>query len=457
MGVWSKIGRRRHDTRVIQGSRRGSVESGSMLPPSLALNDAPFAQYSTPRARFQILCSSRSHPADNHIYGLCGSETFKMRLHASLMQLPRELRDHVWEFCLTSPSRLPELIDPNDYIRGTSMNDDTVSYPTPNISIVGVKLLQVNRAVNAEVRATIRRLYAQNFINSKLNILIRNEKFFRLDWLLLPVNSLHFDTLEVDFRFTGQPSWHGTNDLLPHVPDQSFFQVFHPEANPKILYCLATILRRFLKWGPGFQGPVEPADLPRKRSVRRLSLNVISPSVPPDRFRKRCDLTIPRRLRNTREAWKAYYTGMVHPKAVMLEFEMLIWRALIAPRKMSCTSYVYDCVETIDLRLDGQVLKTWSIRNLTGQLFQAAFLQNRLRVLDHNCALPVEDRFGSFVDPERLKMLEKSEKKGKDVEYRRRESRWWVAEFGSWERERLERDEATSLQLVLGRPASAQN
>ncbi|KAK7539450.1 uncharacterized protein J3D65DRAFT_618677 [Phyllosticta citribraziliensis] len=369
-----------------------------------------------------------------------------MRLPPNLMDLPRELRDCIWEACLTTPSSPPESPDPDAYIRGNTLSDETVSYPGSKFTIASVSLLRVNRAVNAEVQATILRLYAHHRVNSKLNILIRNEKFFRLDWLLLPVDSLHYDYLEVDFRFTGLPSWHGTNDLLPDVPDQSFFQVFHPEPNPKILYCLAAILRRFVKWGPAFQGPLIPTEPPRRRSVRHLSLNVVSPSVPPERFRQRCDLTVSRRLRNTREAWKSYYTGMVHPKAVVLEFEMLIWRTLIAPRKMSCTSNVYDCIETIDVRLDGHILKTWNLRSLTGQLFQAAFLQSRLRVLDHNCGLPVEERFGSIAGPR------SSDQKEEDAEWRKREGRGPVDG-----QERIDCNVARAVERVLGRSANAQD
>ncbi|KAK7548726.1 hypothetical protein IWX49DRAFT_44630 [Phyllosticta citricarpa] len=360
-----------------------------------------------------------------------------MRVPPSLMDLPRELRDCIWEACLTIPSSRPASPDPNDYVAGNTPNDETVYYPTPNVNITSVSLLCVNRAANAEVHATILRLYAHRRVNSKLNILTRNEKFLRLDWLLLPVNSVHYDNLEVDFRFTGQPSWHGPNGLLPSVPDQSFFQVFYPEPNPKILYCLAAILSRFQKWGPGFEGPPRTTRPPRKRSIGCLSLNIVTPSLPPERFRKRCDLVMPRRLRNTREAWKSYYTGIVHPKAVVLEFEMLLWRTLIAPRKMSCTSNFYESIETIDIRLDGQLLKTWNVRSLTGQLFQAAFLQSRLRVLDHNCSLPVEERFGSFVE--------------KDAKWQRREGRGNTTEVNNSEsHEGFRQFEATGLELVMG-------
>lgn len=150
-----------------------------------------------------------------------------------LLQLPRELRDLVWEQSLLAAHPPPAITSPVDiaaaYRQYDSWGEEAIHYPRTT-RINSTALLCCNRQIHAEVRAAIERLRAQRRLACSLRMLLRNEKHLFLDWLCVPALSAHYDTVHISFKIVGkpQPKHSPTTSTSLCMP----VKTLHPSSSP---------------------------------------------------------------------------------------------------------------------------------------------------------------------------------------------------------------------------------
>ncbi|KAK0658372.1 hypothetical protein DIS24_g4808 [Lasiodiplodia hormozganensis] len=350
----------------------------------------------------------------------------------SLLGISRELRDLIWEFCLTTP-RTPPPLPSGDrttnsewdqrYFFCTNDDESMIGYPNRTPHIACIPLLQTSRQINAEVHETIARLYSQRRMDCKLQLTIYREKYFLLDWLCLPVNSLHYDNWIINFRLVEPPVWHVDDET--GEPDQSMLETFHPDRYPRVLWCYFYILQRFLERGPGFRSNPEfhiTQAPPKTRSLRRLVLDIStkvhptssSPAVAlaEDQYRGTDHCGLRNRKPTSFAEWQKFYAGgMINPHYYAQQAQFLTEEWIFSNKLQSQARMAFESHEHIQMRADGKLLPgaEWNLRTLTGSAYNCP---NGVRcaVLDRNTRMPIQKLYGSLVDPEPARKQEYEDK-----------------------------------------------
>ncbi|OJD31970.1 uncharacterized protein BKCO1_4200012 [Diplodia corticola] len=347
----------------------------------------------------------------------------------SLLGVSREVRDLIWESCLTTPRSPPPLPagDRTDnpeweqrYFFCANEDECMIGYPPRTPHIECIPLLQTSRQINAEIHETIARLYTQRRMDCNLQLTIYREKYFLLDWLCLPVNSLHYDDWKVNFRLVEPPVWRV--DKESGEPEQSMLETFHPDRYPRVLWCYFYILQRFLERGPGFRSHPEfhiTQAPPKTRSLRRLIVDIstkvhLTSSSPPTALPQkqyrgvgRHSGRLNRRPRGFDE-WHAFYTGgIIDPAYYAEQARFLTEEWIFSSKLQSQARMAFESYERIQMRMDGRAVPgaEWDLRTLTGSAYECP---NGVRcaVLDHNTGMTVQKLYGCLVDPEVVRKRE---------------------------------------------------
>ncbi|KAL1615400.1 hypothetical protein SLS54_009054 [Diplodia seriata] len=335
----------------------------------------------------------------------------------SLLGVSRELRDLIWEFCLTTPRPPPSLPsgDRTDnpewdqrYFFCANEDERMIGYPHRTPHLECIPLLQTNRQINAEVHETIARLYSQRRMDCTLQLTIYREKYFLLDWLCLPVNSLHYDDWKIHFRLVEPPVWRV--DDKSGEPEQSMLETFYPDRYPRVLWCYFYIIQRFLERGPGFRSHPEfhiTQAPPKTRSLRRLIIDIstkvcpTSSSSPTALPEKEYRGVGPRNHKPTSfDEWHDFYTGgMIDPTYYAEQARFLTEEWIFSSKLQSQARMAFESYERIQMRIDGKPVPgaEWDLRTLAGSAYRCP---NGVRcaVLDRNTAMPARKLYGCLVD-----------------------------------------------------------
>ncbi|GME42357.1 uncharacterized protein LTHEOB_10298 [Neofusicoccum parvum] len=129
-----------------------------------------------------------------------------------ILDLPRELRDLIWEHSLLAVHAPPAIASPasiaSAYRQYDSWGEEANHYPR-RTRVNSTALLCCSRQVHVEVNDAIARLRAQRRLACQLRILLRNEKHLFLDWTSVPAVSPHYDDVFVEFKMVGAPERKG--------------------------------------------------------------------------------------------------------------------------------------------------------------------------------------------------------------------------------------------------------
>lgn len=340
----------------------------------------------------------------------------------SLLDLSRELRDLIWEFCLTLPDYPPPPPSgsPHDnpewherYFFCTNEDERIIGWPKRTLRISSIPLLQTNRQVNAEIHETIARLYSQRRMDCDLQITVYREKYLLLDWLCLPVNALHYDNWTMHPCQREPPIWHVCEES--GEPDQSILETFHPDRYPRVLWYYFYIHQRFLERGPGFRSHPEfhiTQAPPRTRSVRRVTFNCeIPPSSPTDQVRDIERRSRPVRKPKTWEEWQRFYAGgLIDPRLFTKQLCFLVDEWLFSNKLQAQARPAFECHLGIEMRVNGKLIPgaEWDLRTLTGTAYKSPPGQ-RSAVFERNINMPIDKIYGSLVDPELVREREERE------------------------------------------------
>ena len=127
----------------------------------------------------------------------------------SLLDLPREIRDIIYELVLASKIAAP--FDPGAdppasctyYTPKPYENYHPTSFSLKPLRPASYGLLLVNHKVNQETREAIRRLASQTQLHYRLDCFVFNRPlFFHPTWIEMPAFIPHIDNIDVDFRLT---------------------------------------------------------------------------------------------------------------------------------------------------------------------------------------------------------------------------------------------------------------
>ncbi|EKG14191.1 hypothetical protein MPH_08644 [Macrophomina phaseolina MS6] len=136
-----------------------------------------------------------------------------------LLQLPRELRDLIWEYSLLAAHPTPAITSPASiaaaYRKYDSWGEELIHYPR-STPINSTALLCCSHQLHNEVRAAIERLRAQRRLVCSLRLLLRNEQYLFLDWTCVPTRSTHYDGVHISVKVLGKPE-----QPLKHSPSSS--------------------------------------------------------------------------------------------------------------------------------------------------------------------------------------------------------------------------------------------
>lgn len=352
----------------------------------------------------------------------------------SLLDLSRELRDLIWESCLTTPERPPPPPSGSPcnnpewddrYFFCINEEEQFIGWPKRTLQISSIPLLLTNRQINTEIHETIARLYSQRRMDCNLQVTIYREKYLLLDWLCLPVNALHYDNWNIDFRQIDPPLW-GIDDRT-REPDQSILEVFHPDRYPRVIWSYFYIHQRFLERGPGFRSYPEfhiTQAPPRTRSLRRLVLNCEIPEISPnDEFRDVEHRNRPIRKPTTLREWQKFYAGgLLDPRQFTRQLRFLVQEWLFSNKLQAQARPAFESHPKIEMRANGRLIPgaEWDLRTLTGTAYKSPPGQ-RCAVFERNIKMPIDKIYGSLVDPEMVKEREeKDREKRKEWESRKR-------------------------------------
>jgi hypothetical protein len=190
----------------------------------------------------------------------------------SLLNLPRELRDHIIELVL-----ITELSPPAGPSSAASQNRTAIQDvkqaawdygPThvmyeaqPDYVTTSLPLLLVNRQLSAETKAALQRLP----LTYGLDVMFVNEQELLPTWLCVPALSDRVDHVVATFRAFNTADAKGRSGFMGG-----------DGGPPEILWCFYSLLERFLKCGPvGDQGKPDSPD--RNITIQVLTLDFVTP------------------------------------------------------------------------------------------------------------------------------------------------------------------------------------
>lgn len=166
---------------------------------------------------------------------------------ASLLNLPRELRDliytHVLDDELPPPQTEAELQDHRPSLDEqrlpVNLGDVPISYAFP-VRITATPLLLASRQIHSEVQDIIGHATHTKRLRYKLDCLVLQEEAIHLTWLRVPTLAPHVAVLEVGLRLVGNsdglfPAWWEGGGLAWRLTTNLF-----------------SVLTRFLECGPGW-------------------------------------------------------------------------------------------------------------------------------------------------------------------------------------------------------------
>ncbi|EON61394.1 hypothetical protein W97_00608 [Coniosporium apollinis CBS 100218] len=264
------------------------------------------------------------------------------------LNIPRELRDQIYELVLDSPNAAPS--SPKCY-QGNSA--ELLKHETPYIELsycnyaprdlplsASRSLLRLNHQVRDETLAMLSHLTTTRGSRYVLDIMIEDEVRLYPTWLLIPCSPAvnpHIDTVSVTFRIFGD------------MREQRSGWEISDSGPGETVWGLHALIQRFLSYGPEWRGRCRLAQYPII-TLGTLDLNVLSPPAPVEgAFRA----TLRRRSEDT---------GTLHPKAVVsamrFGMDILLSRAEEAEAH---GRLLYERVQRVRLSLDGKVRKVWDL------------------------------------------------------------------------------------------------
>ena len=199
----------------------------------------------------------------------------------SLLELSRELRDKVYEILLVSSRPTPNSPEEAGPRRSANFQSDDEwpvwaaqhevnswdernnHYPLENPGHATASLQRTCRQIHEEVTEAMNRLRKHGRLQSKLDIMVVDDRHLYPTWLAINPVGRQIPILRVNIRSSGDVSgdesgWKGSPSAL--------------------VWMLYTLLERFIRYGPDF--------LPSAKRIKRLqichlAINVVQPSPRP--------------------------------------------------------------------------------------------------------------------------------------------------------------------------------
>lgn len=195
----------------------------------------------------------------------------------SLLDLPREIRDHILTYVLLTPVTPPDLDQAFDsLIRGRvgfknaklALHHKEVLYTPEPAARLAPSLLLVNRQLHHETLSNLRLLDTDPTCD--MDLIIAEEVALLPTWTRLPFQrSTAMDALNVTFRIAGA---YDKKKVYPHGFDRAFSAT---EIGPTLVLHLYAILQQFTCAGPGRE--TEQTDTNLHVTAKRLRIDVQTP------------------------------------------------------------------------------------------------------------------------------------------------------------------------------------
>lgn len=272
----------------------------------------------------------------------------------ALLDLPRELRDKILSFVLETPAAPPS--DTIDNANRKELHDVKyngwngglgVKYVLPENRTEAFPTLLVNRQLRSETLAALDILPTKHSYD--LDIMIVDESELWPTWLCVPALSTRVDKVHATFRTFGTGK-----------KKHSDFQI-GCGSPPNIVWCLYSLLERFLRVGPKGTQAKEHDEFV---SIKLLELDVRTPNVPPEMIAPK-DVVRIDLLEDLRKKTGIDY--VMHSdyiaNFIRSEINSLLYMGY---HTAQFGGILFERVGTVRLVLDGEVLDEWDLAKLLG-------------------------------------------------------------------------------------------
>lgn len=259
--------------------------------------------------------------------------------HFSFLQLPREIRDHIYFHAFTTSVNPPDT-PPQESLPGRHSRDqeglvkNSIYYPIFSQPENCTGLLLANRQIHLECKEALLTLVERQEMVYKLDCLMTRLWVIYPSWLSVPAKLAKVSKLEVTYRV---PSEAVTNDLLW---DGNWL-------NSCISSSFQVLLREILLWGPNFMrlydGEIE-TETSEAIKVGEVVLNVVTQFI-------------------MHEDGVYEYPGSVHGKAEAFHSTVTnpVRKRLSRWIRMGVPQCVFEKVNLIRYCVNGEEEKEWDI------------------------------------------------------------------------------------------------
>ncbi|OJJ43902.1 hypothetical protein ASPZODRAFT_19202 [Penicilliopsis zonata CBS 506.65] len=300
---------------------------------------------------------------------------------ASLLGLPREIRDEILTLAISHQRPMPG----SPYLNGESRNRrklEDINYKSWCFGPSNVKydkreiknnlfgtlhsLLLVNHQIAAETRAVLTRSRKEY----TLDLRVVNEKEVWPTWTMIPAPYRHLDKVTATVRLfdSGNSQQTRAIDRYFHTGDRT---------PPKITWCFYTVLERFLRCGPLAPSLpfisrflARPIGFDQGFTIKTLVLDFLSPPPPPPKNPKETvkDGASDLATSNEQESvdsmvlykadWLANFVQMYMNALLMMSYHTAAYGGIL-----------YERIGNIELRVDGELLKAVPLDKTLAELW----------------------------------------------------------------------------------------
>lgn len=295
---------------------------------------------------------------------------------ASLMSLPRELRDQIGIHVILAESERPDLNQSFD-----DLINSRVQYKKPSLEAVCkvvlylpqdslkrcLPLLLVNRQLCTETLANLALLAKRP--SYSLDIIVLDEVLLLPTWLSVPVLSTSLDIVDVTFRISG--SYDARKEFDPEMNRKGLYTRWSHYKGfrggdggpPAMSWQVYAILERFIKVGPASE--VEDDEMHKHITAKCIRIDFQTPAgVPKDKFVK------PLSGHGVFGSRKEKRGGVLDPGYLAEYVAGDLGRMLNTSGDtwFSCGQILYEHLDELVLYRDGTEFQRWDVAEQLGSL-----------------------------------------------------------------------------------------
>lgn len=270
------------------------------------------------------------------------------------MGLPRELRDQICTYIISTTNSLPDITKSTDELTASRVRYTTPSLRAGNLEVLHLPestapLLQINKQLRAETLSNMESL-ARKPLKYSLDLISLNQAIILPTWISVPVDATRVDTLDITVRISGAYD----QAKLPQ-PSEYYLDFWDRDGIIFAMRCqLYAVLERFIRVGPG--GETGSATTHRHVTVGCLRFDVqTTPNVVNKRFGVSLDL----------DHWLTDGAGedVLYPEFLAGRINGMVGLLLtdVLHGWFSCGKILYEHVDEVVVCRDGVQLMSWDI------------------------------------------------------------------------------------------------